>query len=238
MDKDLTEIIVITDRSRSMEYVAEEAIEGFNVFLKEQQESKEGRCLLTYCQFNEEYEIVHNGIPIEDMKPLTTETFVPSGFTALLDAMGRTIEEVGKRLANTPEDRRPGNVIVVVITDGQENKSTEFKYEQIQKMVKHQADKYDWSFIYLAQNIDAFRSGSLLGFDANHHKMFVGNMTKGKVGQSKAYYVASQAVNSTRQKATKGSNVAFDIMQKMTYTQGLADDDDSGEDSDTPDPTL
>jgi len=74
MDKTLTEIIVISDRSSSMATVRDEAISGFNSFLKEQQEADIGRCLLTYCQFNTEYEIVHNGIPIEDMKPLDAST--------------------------------------------------------------------------------------------------------------------------------------------------------------------
>ena len=103
MNKNLSEIIVIVDRSSSMNAMREEAISGFNEFLEKQKASKDGECLLTYCQFNHEYEIIHNGVPIQEIPPLHEGTYRPAGMTALYDAVGRTIDEVGHRLAATPE---------------------------------------------------------------------------------------------------------------------------------------
>ena len=79
---------------------------------------------------------------------------VPRGSTALYDAIGRTINEVGARLAATPEPDRPGKVIVAILTDGQENASTEFSRETIATMISHQQKAYAWEFVFLAANHD------------------------------------------------------------------------------------
>lgn len=221
MDDSLTEIIAIVDRSGSMEAIREEAITGFNYFLKEQQRSEDGRCLLTYCQFDTEYEITHSGIPIKEMKPLDFTTFQPRGCTALHDAVGRTIMEVGNRLEKTPEAKRPGNVIVVILTDGLENSSREFKLDKIKEMVKHQADVYDWSFVFLGQNIDAFAAGRQMGFDLNHPKMVLGNVMAGGQGHIRAYHVASAAVSDVRYRKVRGLSKDFSEADKDAYAKGL-----------------
>jgi uncharacterized protein YegL len=233
MDKALTEIIAIVDRSGSMDSIKDDAIGGFNAFLEEQQKEKVGKCLLTYVQFDHEYDVVHDGIDIKDMKPLNYTTFVPRGSTALLDAIGRTINVVGARLAKTPEEKRPGNVVVVILTDGEENASQEFRAEQIKEMVKHQSEKYDWGFIYLAQNIDAFSTGRNMGFDASNAKMFVGNAALGGIGTRRAYAVASCAVSDRRVKSFDSAPMDWSMGEKAEYTKGL--DEDSGSDSDSGD---
>jgi len=227
MDNALTEIIVIADRSGSMGVVQDDTIGGFNAFLAEQQKSQDGKCLLTYVQFDTEYEVVHEALPIEKMKPLTHATFVPRGATALLDAVGKTIDDVGTRLANLPEEKRPGNVVVVIMTDGMENSSHAYSKAQVAERVKHQSETYDWSFIFLGQNIDAFAEGGALGFtNANSH-MFVGNMQSGGKGQRHAYAVASAAVVGTRAKAFRGVGTSFSAQEKQGYTRGLAGDEDA-----------
>lgn len=234
MDKKLTEIIVITDRSGSMGSVQKDTIGGFNAFLAEQQKSVEGRCLLTYCQFDHEYEVVHEALPIEKMKPLDNTTFVPRGSTALFDAVGRTIDDVGQRLANTPEDKRPGNVVVVILTDGGENASSpKYKNGKLQEMVKHQADAYDWTFIFLGQNIDAFAGGAAIGLNNAHANMFVGQVGAGGQGQQRAYFAASAAVQGTRHKVARGVSKAFVDVERAAYTSALDGDNAGVEDLDS-----
>ena len=127
----LTEIVCIIDRSGSMGVIRDDAIGSFNTFLKDQQ-SLSGEALMTIVLFDDQYEIMHNGTRINYVPLLTKKTYVPRGTTALFDAIGRTINEVEDRI-NGIEDKRkkPDNVIVAVLTDGEENASTEFDLLQI-----------------------------------------------------------------------------------------------------------
>jgi hypothetical protein len=221
MDKELTEIIVVLDRSSSMGAVVEETVEGFNTFVKDQQESADGTCLLTLTQFNTEYEIVYSGKPIAKVPPLY---FRPAGYTALHDAVGRTINEVGKRLADTPEDKRPGMVVMVIITDGEENSSREFNLEQVKTMIEHQTDKYHWEFIFLGQNIDAFHAGHGLGLSNQNAMHFVGQVSNDPGSHRRAYAVASSALKGKRHKAARGMDVAYSAQDRDSMTRALADD--------------
>lgn len=226
MDKDLTEIIVITDRSGSMGTVAADTIGGFNTFLAEQQKAKIGRCLLTYCQFDNEYEVVHEALPIEKMKPLDNTTFVPRGSTALLDAVGKTIDDVGKRLAKTPEEKRPSNIVVVIMTDGEENSSQHYTLDDVKARIERQTNEYKWTFVFLGQNIDAFEAGHGMGLSNANANVFVGNMAQGGQGQNQAYYIASAAILGTRHRAMKGASTSFSSAEKESYTKGLIGDSD------------
>ena len=225
-DKNLTEIIAIVDRSGSMAPLHQDAIGGFNTFLKEQQENKVGKCLLTYVQFDHEYEVVHDGIDIQDMKPLDSGTYCPRGSTALLDAIGRTVNTVGERLHKTPEDERPGNVVVVIITDGEENASREFSLEQIKSIMDRQVNEYSWSVMYIAQNIDAFAAGSRIGLDMAHKNVFLGNAMRGAGGQAAAYNVASKAVSHKRYASSSSQCMDWSPVQKESYTRGLVEVDE------------
>lgn len=162
MKKGLCEIIIVADRSGSMGSIRNDAIGSFNAFLEDQKKHP-GEALLTYTQFDGEYEIVYSGKPIKDVQPLNEETFVPRGSTALLDAVGRTIDEVGKRLHNTPEDQRPERVLMVILTDGGENASHTFSREQIFDKIKHQRDIYKWEFVFLAAGQEAFAEAQAIG---------------------------------------------------------------------------
>lgn len=196
-----TEIICVIDRSGSMQSIKQDAIGGFNLFLEEQKKIP-GECVFTYTQFNQDYEIVHNGIQLSDMKPLDETTFVPSGMTALLDAVGRTVDEVGIRLNATPENEKPEQVVLVILTDGEENSSREYSWTRIAEMLKHQTEKYGWRVIFLAQNLDSQKAARDMGLDASLSNVYVANMTKGGGGYRTAVRGASYAVASTR---TRGS---------------------------------
>ena len=88
---------------------------------------------------------------------------MPRGSTALLDAVGQAINETGARLAAVDESQRPGLVVFVIVTDGQENSSREFTREQIRTMVEHQQSAYKWQFTFLSANQDAFAAGGSMG---------------------------------------------------------------------------
>ena len=147
-DKNLTEIVTIIDRSGSMESLKTETISGFNNFVQEQKKIA-GKVNFTLVQFDDQYQIDYSGADINDIKPLDESSYVPRGMTALLDAVGKTIITVGERLAELEEDQRPGQIIFLIITDGHENHSQEYRADKIKEMVKHQTDKYNWTFIFM-----------------------------------------------------------------------------------------
>lgn len=161
MNKQLTDITVILDRSGSMASIHADAEGGLNTFINEQK-STEGDANFTLVQFDDKYDIVHDGIKIDDVPHCT---LTPRGSTALLDAVGKTINTLGERLAKTPESDRPGLVVVVIVTDGGENASHEFNRAQIQAMIEHQQEKYDWEFVYLGANQDAFAEAHAMGIN-------------------------------------------------------------------------
>ena len=159
MNTDLTDITLVVDRSGSMQERREDAEGGVNSFI-ETQGKEPGEALLTLVQFDTEYDIVHNGVPIREVPKYH---LVPRGMTALLDAVGRAINETEERLAKMKKDLRPGLVIFVITTDGLENSSKEFKKDQIKEMIERQQEKYDWHFTFLGANQDAFAEAGSLG---------------------------------------------------------------------------
>ena len=159
MRNDLTDITMVIDRSGSMQSIRTDAEGGINSFI-EQQRQEPGETLLTLVQFDTEYEFVHSGVPV---KQIPAFTLVPRGSTALLDAVGRAINETGARLAAMAESQRPALVVFVIVTDGAENSSREFTRDQIRTMVEHQQSAYKWQFTFLAANQDAFAAGGSMG---------------------------------------------------------------------------
>lgn len=162
MRNDLTDITLVVDRSGSMAQIREDAEGGVNTFIAEQAKQP-GEATLTLVQFDTEYEFVHRGVPVGQASPYQ---LVPRGMTALLDAVGRAINETGERLANMPEPERPGLVVVVVMTDGLENSSREFTRQQIKQMIQHQQEVYSWQFTFLGANQDAFAEAEAIGISA------------------------------------------------------------------------
>jgi len=170
MNQNLTEIVFILDRSGSMTGLENDTIGGFNGFVKKQAEA--GQTSLSTVLFDDKYEILHNGIDA-GKAVLTDREYYTRGSTALLDAVGRTINDVGKRLNETPEALRPGKVIFVITTDGLENASREFGYDEVKRMITHQSEKYGWEFIFMGANIDVAKEGGKLGISANRSLCFV-----------------------------------------------------------------
>jgi len=158
MNQNLCEIGFVLDRSGSMNAMKEEAIGGINAFL-ESQRKLPGEARLTLVLFDHEYIAAYDGVPIKDVPPLDSQSYAPRGTTALLDAIGRTINTIGERLDKTPESERPGKVIVAILTDGLENASQEFQRNQIFKMIQRQREVFSWEFIFLGARQDAISTG-------------------------------------------------------------------------------
>ncbi|MBV12223.1 vWA domain-containing protein [Rubinisphaera sp.] len=200
---DLTDITLVLDRSGSMESVKESTITAFNEFVSSQIEV-EGQATMSLVQFDNEYDVLYEAIPIEQVSELTAETFVPRGSTALLDAMGQTIVRTGQRLAAMPEAERPGTVLFVTLTDGEENSSSEYNLHRINEMITEQREKYSWQFLFLAANQDAIATASQFGIGAGQAMTF-GASEQGLAGTMS---VMKQKVTSMRESRAAGRDMA------------------------------
>jgi len=165
MKEGLCEIVVVLDKSGSMSVLTQETILGYNNFIQDQRKLP-GEARATLVLFDTEYRILYNGLPISEVPELTNKEYFPNGWTALNDAVAKTILDVGKRLDETSEDEKPEKVIMTIITDGLENSSKEYDKRMIREMIEHQKSIYSWEFIYLGANQDAFAEGSSYGIDA------------------------------------------------------------------------
>ena len=153
MKYDLTEIWMILDRSGSMSSIHSGTVEAVNAFLKDQK-TEEGEVNFTLRQFDDVVETLYDRVPLEKVPFMKMEDFEPRGCTALHDAVGSAILELGSILSKTPEAERPGGVIFTIITDGMENASQEFSGKKVADMIAHQKKTYDWDFVFLGANID------------------------------------------------------------------------------------
>jgi hypothetical protein len=162
-----THISVILDRTGSMESIRDDTIGGFNAFLNAQK-AEPGLASLTLVQFDSQdpYEIVYHFKPLAEIPELTRETFVPRASTPLLDAIGRGINDLEKSLADRIEDEKPARVVMVIITDGQENASREFRKDQIEKMIKEKQEKFAWQFVFLSADLAAIGEALASGMPA------------------------------------------------------------------------
>lgn len=161
-NQDLSLIAALLDRSGSMQSIADDTRGGFDAYIASVK-AQPGTTQVTLAQFDDQYEVVYHGRPIGDVPPLTLE---PRGSTALLDALGRFITEVGAGLAALPEDQRPGDVTVLVMTDGHENASGEWTVAGVRELIAQQESQYSWDFVFMGANMDAVAVGTQLGFAA------------------------------------------------------------------------
>ncbi len=157
---DYTALMMIIDRSGSMGIIADDAEGAVNVFVQQQAEQP-GKCTLRVAQFDHEYELVHESTPIADVP---VYKLIPRGNTALYDAIGRGIVEFGAELEAMDEDERPGKVLVVVQTDGQENSSYEWNSLRVNELITRQRETFSWDFLFLGANQDAIKTGGAMGF--------------------------------------------------------------------------
>lgn len=159
----LTLIAVLLDRSGSMQSIKSDTEGGFAAYMQEQRDSagRDEIVEVTLAQFDTEYDLVYANRPLPAVPPLQLQ---PRGMTALYDAVGRLITDVGAELAARPESARPGTVVVVVLTDGHENSSKEWTHQAVRALITQQQDVYNWNFLFLGANMDAVSIGTAMGF--------------------------------------------------------------------------
>jgi uncharacterized protein YegL len=194
MNNNLTEIIFLLDRSGSMAGLESDTVGGFNAFVKKQSQL-EGETILTTVLFDDQYEVLWNGIDAREVK-LTEDEYYVRGMTALLDAVGKTILDVGYRLAKTNEERKPGKVIFVITTDGMENASSEFTYGKVKELIQHQQEKYNWEFIFMGANIDVAKEADSLGIHIENSFTFEAS----EKGIENMYEIVSESIMEKRTK--------------------------------------
>lgn len=192
------EIIDITDRSGSMGDIRSDVIGGYNSMIAEQK-GVPGEARLTQVQFDDRYEMNFEGKNIQEVEPLTLATYQPRGTTALLDAIGRTLEQQGKRIAT---EQWAEKVVVCIRTDGKENASKEYKREQVKQMILH-AQAHGWTFIFSAADQDAFESGAAYGINAAHTS---GYDKSDPLGTMRSYANQSCAITSIRTDSNQQQN--------------------------------
>jgi hypothetical protein len=205
MNETTTHVTMILDRTGSMESIRHDTIGGFNAFLQGQK-SAPGAATLTLVQFDSQdpYEVIHNFIPIALAKELTPETYVPRASTPLFDALGRGILDLERSLTLLAPDQRPGHVVFVVITDGQENASREFTREQVQKMIHEKQAADGWEFVFLSADLSAIAEAGEIGV---HYRA---TLAFDKTGQGTRDAFASLGENMLR--------VRNDRREKLTFT--------------------
>ncbi|MBQ6451654.1 MAG: VWA domain-containing protein [Solobacterium sp.] len=171
----LTEIIFILDRSGSMHGLESDTIGGYNAFLEEQKNGR-GDALITTVLFNDRMKVIHERVPISEVRGITKQEYTAAGSTALLDAVGETVRET-ERMHELWPKTRPDHTVMVIITDGYENASRKYTRRDIRNMIGRKKEE-GWEFIFLGANIDAGEAADDIGIGAassvNYHADKIG----------------------------------------------------------------
>lgn len=193
-----THIAVLVDRSGSMKDRAQDAEGGLSAFIEDQR-SLPDLCTITLYQFDSEYDQVYGPVSINEAPAYKLQA---RGGTALLDAMGRSINETGQWLGSIAEDKRPSKVIFIVVTDGGENSSKEYTRTQITDLIAQQHDVYKWDFAFMSSDMSAVGEAQALGIPQTSTTNFPAT----SAGYAGAYGALSNSVLRSR---TTGEEATF-----------------------------
>lgn len=160
--KNFVHVCFVIDESGSMGGTEQDVIGGFKKVVDEQKENKEGSCSVSYYKFASNVEKVFVGKDVNDVEYLDGK-YNPGGLTALFDGVGTAIDEIGAWLNDMKEEDRPEKNIIVIMTDGGENNSKEYSASKVKEMIKHQEDKYNWTFVYMGSDISNADDANSLG---------------------------------------------------------------------------
>lgn len=163
MEGNYLKIIFVIDESGSMQGSESDVIGGFNNYIECQRKETVGKVTVSLYKFNSLVSSVIVNKPIAKIKELNQTHYSPSGFTALYDAIGKAIQETDNQIAAIQQSERPNKVLMVIITDGQENASKEFSSQAIKTLIATHQNLMNWGFIYLGAGLKDFTDADLLG---------------------------------------------------------------------------
>ena len=162
--RNLTELVFIIDRSGSMSGLESDTVGGFNSMI-ERQKSEEGECLVTTVLFNHRIERLHDRIPLEKVGKMTEKDYTVGGCTALIDAIGETVDHIRDIHRYIRPEDLPSKTLFVITTDGLENASSRYSAQDVKKTVK-EMKKAGWEFLFIGANIDSVETAERIGIDA------------------------------------------------------------------------
>lgn len=202
------EVVFIIDKSGSMSDLVSDTIGGFNSMLNEQKENNEdGKVLVSTVLFNERRKVVHDREDIANINEMTKKNYVPSGCTALIDAIGYGIKHISNIYKYIRPEDIPDHTLFIIITDGLENASHTYSSDEVKKMIKEKQDKDNWEFMFIGANIDAVETAEDMGI---YNDYAINYMADG-LGQGLVYKSVSKKISASRKakRFCKTSNACF-----------------------------
>ena len=204
MKKGLTEIVFILDRSGSMSGLEQDTIGGYNSLLRKQQ-SEEGEAIISTVLFDDQTEVLHDRVKLDDIKPMTENEYYVRGCTALLDAVGGAIHHIGNVHKYARKEDVPEKTLFIITTDGMENSSRRYSYEKVKHMIERQKAKFGWEFLFLGANIDAIEVAGRFGIQPERAV----NYNCDSAGTAVNYRALSKAVSRVRHCSADEMDVAL-----------------------------
>lgn len=193
MKNNITEIVFILDKSGSMAGFEADTIGGFNATI-EKQKKDEGSAYVSTVLFDNNTEVLHDRVPLDQIKPMTDKDYRVGGCTALLDAIGGAIHHVGNIHKYARTEDVPEHTVFIITTDGMENASVNYNSRRVKEMIERQRERYGWEFIFLAANIDAVETAENIGIKRER----AANYCQDPAGVEATYTAMSEAIMAVR----------------------------------------
>ena len=206
----MTELVFILDRSGSMAGLEADTIGGFNSMLAKQRATP-GEAVVSTVLFDHETQVIHDRVPLEEVKDLTREDYYVRGCTALLDAVGGAIHHIGNVHKYARKEDVPEKTLFIITTDGMENASKRYDYRKVKEMIQRQKDKYGWEFLFLGANIDAAREAARFGIGEDKAVTYCSD----SIGTRLNYDVIGDAVAQYRTAPSCCKTVAADWKKRI-----------------------
>ena len=192
MKNNITELVLILDRSGSMAGLESDTIGGFNSMI-EKQKKLDGKCFVSTVLFDNESEVLHDRIDLADVPKITDKEYFPRGCTALLDAVGGAIHHIGNIHKYARKEDVPEHTLFCITTDGMENASRKYDLKKVRKMIEAKKE-IGWEFIFIGANIDAVSAAADIGISEDRAV----NYTASACGTASVYDAMSAVTSSVR----------------------------------------
>ena len=202
-NNNLTELVFILDRSGSMAGLEADTIGGFNGMI-EKQKKEDGEAFVSTVLFDNKIEVIHDRVKLSEIPPMTDNDYYVRGCTALLDAIGNAIKHISNIHKYARTEDVPEHTMFVIITDGLENASHKFSYNDIKTLIEEQKEKNGWEFLFIGANIDAVEVAEKVGIS----KERTANYLADSFGTSMVFNALAAPISELRRNMQIGSKWA------------------------------